>query len=137
MAEVLNANNEYQRLYGEPFPEDLNEVAREAARARKAPYQFISEKYKFADKKKERETAAAQAREDAIRKEEREKVAREYAERNGSNPMVRPGFSSTNSMVPKIKPEEFKKAGGNIPTHERNRKLLDNIHKDIEAARTA
>lgn len=137
MAEVFNANNEYQRLYGQPFPDDLNAVAAEAKLARKAPYQFIAEKYKFAEKREEQATAKTKEREDSIRKEEREKVEREQAERYGSNPNLRAGEMSRNSLVPKIKSDEFQKASGNMPTKQRQSRLLDNLHKDLAAQKSA
>lgn len=137
MEQWFDANNEHIRLFGQPIPVGSRELADEARRNKMSLADFAAKKFNFQSKREEISAAKIKEREDSIRKEEREKVAREYAERNGSNPNVRPGVTSNNSFVPRIKGDEFQKSSGNIPTRERHSRMLNNIHKDLEAAKSA
>jgi hypothetical protein len=134
---LLNLSNEYSRLYGQPIPDDILTLNAEAERARKPLLEYAAEKYKFASKREEIAASKSKEHDEAIRKEAEDKVRREYAERNGSNPNLRSGVTSNNSFVPKIKSDDFQKSGGNVPTRQRNQRMLDNLHKDLETARTA
>jgi hypothetical protein len=136
MSQWLDANNEHIRLYGVPIPDPSTTIAEEAARARKSVGEFIAEKYKFS----ERQTAKAKEAYDArVAADVAAKVAerdRLDAEKRGSNPNLRGGESSRSSFVPKIKGEEFHKSDGNVPKRERERRLLDNLHKEVEQIRS-
>ena len=57
------------------------------------------------------------------------------AEERSSNPNLRAGESSRASHVKPIKSDEFQKSSGNQPARERHRRMLDGIHRDVEAAR--
>lgn len=137
MSQFLDANNEYFRLYGSPLPESSTSLAEEAARARKPIRQYIAERYKFEEKKQEKIAADAKAREDQIRKDERALVEREFSERSGQNPNLRPGETSRNSFVPKIKSEDFHTADGNVPQRTRHNRLLDKIHAEVRELQSA
>lgn len=137
MSQWLDANNEHIRLYGTPIPDNSTAIAEEASRARKPIGQFISERYNFAAKRKEREDAAFNTRVDNEVKSKLEEEHRKLAEESGSNPNLRPGESSRNSFVPKIKREEFHRSDGNVPTRERKVRMIERIHQDVEAARSA
>jgi hypothetical protein len=136
VSQFQDANNEHMRIYGSPLPEATADLAAEAERARKPIGQFIAEKYKFAEKRKEKEKFDYDARVKAdaavIVAEER----RKDAEKNGSNPNLRNGESSRASIVPKINPTEFHKGDGNVPVRERHRRMLENLHKDVEQIRS-
>jgi len=136
MSQWLDANNEHIRLYGVPIPDASTNVAEEASRARKPVGEYIAEKYKFSEKRQEKEKADYQARVDRDVKAKLDEERRKDAEQNGSNPNLRAGESSRNSFVPKIKGEEFHKSDGNIPQRERHKRLLDNLHKDVEQIRS-
>lgn len=135
-SQYIDANNDHIRLTGQPLPETSEAIAVEAARARKPVGQFIAEKYKHNELKATKETEAYNARVKAdaavIVAEER----RKDAEKNGSNPNVRAGESSRASIVPKIKSEEFHKGDGSVPVRERHRRMLENLHKDVEQIRS-
>lgn len=137
MSQWLDANNEHIRLYGVPIPDSSTDISMEAARARKPVGEYLAEKYKFAETRKAKEKSDYEARVKAdaaaIVAEER----RKDAEKNGSNPNLRAGESSRASIVPKIKGEEFHKADGNVPRRERERRLLENLHKDVEQIRSS
>ena len=137
MSQWLDANNEHLRLYGTPIPDPSTAIGEEAARARKPVGEYLAEKYKFAEKRREKEKSDYEARVKAdaavIVAEER----RKDAEKNGSNPNLRAGESSRASIVPKIKSEEFHKGDGNVPVRERHRRMLEHLHKDVEAIHSA
>lgn len=132
MAQFIDASNEHMRLYGTPLPESSTSLAQEAARAHKPIGDYIAEKFKFKAKGEEIAKAArdkeVEDRVNARLTEER----RKEAEKRGSNPNLIAGESSRNSFVPKIKADDFQKASGNIPARERHRRMLQNIHAEME-----
>lgn len=137
MSQWLDANNEHIRLYGTPIPDGSEALAAEAQRARKPLGQFAAEKYGFEKKRQEKVAADTAAREAAIRKDEREKLEREHAEKNGSNSNLRPGESSREPFIPKIKSEEFHKSDGPRSTRDRLARVKERVHADVNAARGA
>jgi hypothetical protein len=137
MSQWFDANNEHIRLYGVPIPDQSEALALEADRARKPLGQYAAEKYKFSDKRQEVAAAETKKREDVIRKEEREKIEREHAESNGSNPNLRSGEGSRQPYIPKIKSDDFHKADGNVPQRDRLARMKEKIHADVQAARSA
>lgn len=134
MAIYFDANNEHQRLYGYPIPDSANAIASEAAQARKPIAQYLAEKYKFADKRREKETADRESSIAAEVKKRTEEAERKIAEKYASNPNLRAGVDSRNSVLP-IKHEQFEKANGNIPHRERMNRMLENLHKDVAQIR--
>lgn len=86
----------YRRLFGEEMPDAPTALLAEAE-ANKMPFpQWAARKYDFDGKQKSIATANAQAHDEGIRKEERAKVEREFAERapNGGNPNTTRGLIS-------------------------------------------
>jgi hypothetical protein len=135
MSQWLDANNEHIRLYGVPIPDPSTSIADEAARARKPVGEYIADKYKFRERQGAKEKEVYDARVAADVKAKVDEERRKDAERNGSNPNLRGGESSRSSFVPKIKGEEFHKADGNMPVRERHKRMLENLHKDVEQIR--
>jgi|SRR6267154_2631821 len=136
LSQFQDANNEHMRLYGVPIPDATASVAAEAERARKQIGEFVAEKYKFAETRKQKEVEAYRQRVDADVKTKVAEQLRLEAEKRGNNPNLRPGESSRNSLIP-IKHDDFEKATGNVPRRERLNRMLDNVHKDVAAARSA
>lgn len=136
MSQWLDANNEHIRLYGTPIPDPSTNIAEEAARARKSVGEYIAEKYQFKARQSAKEKEVYDARVAADVKAKVDETLRAEAEKRGSNPNLRPGESSRSSFVPKIKGEEFHKSDGNLPTRERHKRLLENLHKDVEQIRS-
>ena len=132
MSQWMDANNEHIRLYGVPIPEGSTEIAEEASRARKPVGQFIAERYKFAETRKQKEAETRTKDIQAEAKKLAEEILRTEAERRGSNPNLRPGETSRSSHLPKIKSDEFHKSDGNVPVRERHKRMLENLHKDVE-----
>jgi hypothetical protein len=134
MSIFLDANNEHIRLFGTPIPDSSQAIANEAAQARKPLAQYLAEKYQFAAKRKEKETADYNARVAADAKKIIDAERQKDAERLASNPNLRQGETSRSSVIP-IKHDEFEKANGNIPHRERMGRMLEKIRKDTAAIR--
>ena len=62
---LISLSNEYQDLYGKPYIEADSDFA-EAVKAKKPMRDFVRDKYKFSDKRKERDAAAEQTRIDTL-----------------------------------------------------------------------
>jgi hypothetical protein len=137
MSQWLDANNEHIRLYGVPIPDPSTNIAEEASRARKSVGEYIAEKYKFRERQTAKEAEVFQKKVDDAVKVKVDEQLRIDAEKRGSNPNLRAGESSRSSFVPKIKGEDFHKSDGNVPVRERQRRLLENLHKDVEQIRGA
>lgn len=131
MSQWLDANNEHIRLYGVPIPDPSTSIAEEASRARKSVGEYIAEKYQFKARQSAKEKEAYDARVTADVNAKVTETLRIEAEKRGSNPNLRSGESSRSSFVPKIKGEEFHKSDGNLPRRERERRMLDNLHKEV------
>lgn len=94
LASATWAMNEYQRLYGQPMPENVEDLVEQATRARREFRDYVSEKYKYPQRREEIQMAAQKAHDDKITSEALERYKKEQAERNGSNPDLRPGVPS-------------------------------------------
>jgi hypothetical protein len=86
--------SEHMRLYGTPAPDDVETLVAEATQQRMPFRDYAAKKYNFDGKKAEIAAAAQKERDDKIRAEATAERDRYYAERQGSNPMVRPGEQS-------------------------------------------
>ena len=136
LAAYTNANNEHIRLYGTPIPDSFEDLTEAGQQARKPFSQYLSERYKFAETRKTKDNEAYEARVKADAAKIVAEERRKDAELRGSNPNLRAGESSRNSVVP-IKHDDFQKATENIPRRERLARMLDAVHKDVAAARSA
>ncbi len=137
MSQWLDANNEHIRLYGVPVPDPSTNIAEEAARARKPVGEYMAEKYKFRERQAAKEKESYDARVAADVKAKVDEQLRVEAEKRGSNPNLRSGESSRASHVPKLKTEEFHKGDGFQPKRQRESRMLENLHKDLEAIHSA
>ena len=77
---------------------NMRQLNQEAKAARKPIEQYFNEKYKINEMRAKMEQDRQTARDEAIRKEEREKVQSEYASKYG-NPMTRPPMPSDNPFA--------------------------------------
>jgi hypothetical protein len=93
--------NEYGRLYGGPPPDDFDALMQQADGKMQLFRDYVSQKYNFEGKRKELAETKAREHDDSIRKDERQKIEKEYAERGGSNPMLRAATSSNFATVRK------------------------------------
>lgn len=97
------AEHKYQRLYGEPLPEDYNfdDAYKEASSQGMDFREYLGRKFKFAERERELAEKKQKDHDEAIRKETRSLVEKEYAERGGSNPNIRAASPSQFSRVRK------------------------------------
>lgn len=94
LASATWAMNEHMRLYGQPMPENVEDLVEQATRARRDFRDYVSEKYKYPQRREEIQMAAQKAHDDKITTEALDRYKKEQAERNGSNPDLRPGVTS-------------------------------------------
>jgi hypothetical protein len=105
LASVANAVTRYPQLFeGRPLPDSIPDLVKEAINARMDFDPYISQKYDFP--KREKEIAAARQKEhdDKVAKEALDAYKKEFAERNGSNPDLRPGVTSSFSKFQQQQP---------------------------------
>jgi hypothetical protein len=127
----LWAVTEYQRLKGEPIPDDIATLLKEANDQHMAFKDYVNKKYDLpaarqalADKKRTTEI-------EAIRKEERDKVTKEFAERGGSNGFLRPAATSSFSQIQKAVETKQRPDPLTQSDSERRAATRSAIYKDI------
>lgn len=79
---------------------DVRKLRAEAVAAKKSAYEYWEQKYKVSEARDKQAADARAADEARIRKEERDKVTREFAEA-AVNPNLIPGSTSINPMAPR------------------------------------
>jgi hypothetical protein len=95
MAESFNANNRYMALFGKPIPDDMDNLAGEAARARMSLSQFVAQKYDFAGEERKRSEATAKAHDEEVAAKAVKKFQEEHPVTAG-NPELTNGVPSRN-----------------------------------------
>lgn len=89
MGTLADVQWKYRKLFGEEMPDSPTSLGSEAAAQKLSFADYAARKYDFAGKEAAKQAADLKAREDAIRKDEREAVERKFAEQGGLNPDVR------------------------------------------------
>lgn len=98
---LTSLSNQYADLYGKPYV-DIDADFEEASKAGKQFRNFVAEKYKFADKKKERDVAAEQARINGMVAEQMKAKEAELAAKYGGNDNLRTAMPSKFDKIEKI-----------------------------------
>ena len=125
------AITEYQRLFGEPAPDDFKTLLNESV-AQHLPFtDYVSRKYKFSEKKAEMAAARTKAEHDKIRSDERALVTREFSEKFGNNPNVRTAGPSQFTSIQKAQSTGQRKDPTTMTQAERHANTQMNIMKDI------
>lgn len=133
-SEAQWASDTYKDLYEtNAMPEGYSfyETLAEGTRNRMTFRDYFTQKYKLNDKRKERAERQQKAHDDAIRKEERAKIEKEFAERGGSNPNLRPAAASHYASVRKAVQSGSVKDPVKMNAEERRRQTRDMISADI------
>jgi hypothetical protein len=96
---------EYQRLYGQPVPDDFMTLMKEATDNRYKFRDYVEKKYKFAEKRAEVAATKQKEHDDKIRNETTEAANKAWAEKVGNNPNVRqsPGSSQYDKINAGVK----------------------------------
>jgi len=142
---------QYQKLYGQMYPGDAMEDAREAA-ALKLPYRdHVSRKYKFNERAQELQLEAQKRHDEEVRsavakeyedklkqaqetaKADLEKQRREWAERTGSNPDVRSTEPSRMQEVQRAVKEGTRPDPLTLNSRERTKVTRQQINERISA----
>jgi hypothetical protein len=85
----------YPRLFnGQPLPDDIATLVQESTNARMQFQPYVAQKYNFKQREQEIATSRQKEHDDKITKEALDTYKKEQAERNGSNPDLRPGSTS-------------------------------------------
>jgi hypothetical protein len=122
---------EHMRLHGQPVPDDLETLMREAD-AQHMPFrQYVGQKYQFDAKRKEIETKTAADREATLTKGIEERVRREMAEKYGNNPMVRPAADSKFSQLQKAVESKQRPDPLSMSREQRHANTSRNIQKEV------
>jgi hypothetical protein len=88
---------------GQPIPDDIATLVQESTNARMQFQPYVSQKYNFKQREQEKAVATQKAHDDKIAKEALDTYKKEQAERNGSNPDLRPGQTSNFSKFQQSK----------------------------------
>jgi hypothetical protein len=124
----------YQKLFGSGMPDSPTSLGEEAARNRMNIADWAAQKYKFDDRRRQLAQEESQKREEAIRKEEREKTTRELSERYGSNPNVRQGQVSQFSELKKGVTEGTRVDPLKMTPAERKAATATSIRRDLDTS---
>ena len=111
---LISLSNEYQDLYGKPYIEADSDFS-EAVKAKKPMRDFVRDKYKFSDKRKERDAAAEQTRIDTLVAAQLATKEAALVAKYGSNPNLSSPMASRNDKVQKIaeaRNDSFKSSAG-------------------------
>ena len=111
---LISLSNEYQDLYGKPYIEADSDFA-EAVKAKKPMRDFVRDKYKFSDKRKERDAAAEQTRIDTLVAAQLATKEAALVAKYGSNPNLSSPMASRHDKVQKIaeaRNDSFKSSAG-------------------------
>lgn len=100
MGQTLNEMNRYQRVFGQPIPEDPATIADRAAKSRLSVHDYMEQTYKISEKERETSAAADQKRLDdyAAKQVEAYKAAHPVTQ---GHPELGPGVPSNYPNIPK------------------------------------
>ena len=102
---VAKVLTKYPQLYdGKPLPDDIPTLVRESREARMEFDPYVAQKYGFVKREQEMAAARQKDHDDKVAKEALDAYKKEFAERNGSNPDLRPGVTSSFSKFQQQQP---------------------------------
>lgn len=113
----FDMNNRYQRLYGQPMPDDLQTLLREAQQARQPLATYVATKYDFTGREKTQREESQKKHDDEIRAA----AVKEYQEKNpvtAGHPEMARGVASRHPQVVRERPIA-EKGFGNLSTREK------------------
>lgn len=123
--------NEHLRLFGQPVADEIETILQGAAAEHMQFRDYVDKKYGFTAKRNE---IAAKKQQDVIDGKVKEALAtrdKEWAERTGNNPMVRPAAASQFSQVRKAVDQGQRKDPTSMSREERRRYTNELIHKEM------
>jgi hypothetical protein len=128
---VADTQWKYRTLHGSEMPDSPTTIVREAAAQHMAPGAWAAKKYDFAGKEAKAKADAQKAHDDAIRKEAIDSNNREWAEKSGNNPMLRPGVTSQFATIEKAVKEGSRKDPLTMTREQRHQATRQVIGKEI------
>lgn len=120
---------EYTDLFGAPYLAMEQDYA-DAQKIRQPLREFVRNKYKFADKRAEREQAKLQKDKEAYAVEKVAAAQKEWAERTGKNPDLRSGVPSKHDLVKKFEEhkDSWKTQAGREAAQKQRLEKYENVH---------
>ena len=126
----------YRSLYGKEMPDSPTQLIAEAQALRLDPFTHAAKKYGFSEQEAKLKADEEKKREEAFRKDEREKVTKELTEKLGSNPMLRQAESSRFSELSKAVKAGTRPDTMTMTPEQRRQVTREAIHKEIAANET-
>lgn len=126
----------YRSLFGAEIPDSPTDLIREATAQRMSPSEWAAKKYDFSGKEKAKKEAEQKAHDDAIRKEAADAKDKEWAEKVGSNPMMRQASESRFAEVAKATQKGERKDTMTMTPEQRRQYTREQIHKEIATNQT-
>jgi hypothetical protein len=114
----FNVNNRYQRLFGQPMPDDIDALAREAAQVRMPFQEYVAKKYDFSGKEKEIQAAATKKHDEEIAAAAVKKYQEEHPVTSG-NPDLQRGVASRHPQIIRQREAGDQKQFANLPARQK------------------
>lgn len=136
MGQTLNEVNRYQRVFGEPIPEDPATIADRALKARLSVHDYMEQTYKVSAKEQEKSAAKSQKTLDdyAAKKLEEYKAAHPVTT---GHPELGPGVPSNYPNIPKPSDAAGVREMSSKSPMEKIRMARDRVSKEISTRMNA
>jgi hypothetical protein len=125
---LLDVAQRYQRIMGKPLEMPMTELIRRADSAGMNPTDFAEREFRLSQMER-------QQHEEAIRTEERQKVAREFSEKYGPNPDVHQPRGTGGAGMAQVRKDMLEgkvKDPTRMTQEERRQQALSAIHRHVE-----
>jgi hypothetical protein len=136
MGQTLNEVNRYQRVFGEPIPEDPATIADRALKARLSVHDYMEQTYKVSAKEQEKAAARSQKAMDdyAAKKIEEWKAAHPVTT---GHPELGPGVPSNYPNIPKPSDAKGVREMADKSPMEKIKMARDRVSKEIQTRMNA
>ncbi len=128
---VADTTWKYRQLHGTEMPDSPTVIVREAAAQHMSPSAWAAKKYDFAGKEAKIMADAEKAKIDAAVKEAVSAKEREWAEKTGNNPMLRPSQTSQFATIEKAVKDGSRKDPLTMTREQRHAATRQVITKEI------
>lgn len=128
---VADTTWKYRQLFGTEMPDSPTTIIREATAQRMDPATYAARKYDFSGKESAKRAADQKAHDDAITAAAIAENDKKWAERVGSNPMVRQGEESRFSAIKTAVSKNERPNPVGLTREERHRATSQAIQKEI------
>lgn len=131
MGQTMNEVNRYQRVFGQPLPEDPATLADRAAQARLSVHDYVEQTYKVGAKEQEIAAAKRQKEMDDYAAKQLEAYKAAHPVTSG-HPELGPGVPSNYPMIPKPSDAKDVREMANKSPMEKIRAARDRVTKEVQ-----